>query len=58
MSPPARDRRRPGAAVYRLTAAGRAALADYVTRLSALMALSAGDAPADHPDLAVITGQS
>lgn len=32
--------------VYRLTAGGRAALAEYVARMSALMALSAGPAAA------------
>lgn len=35
--------------VYTLTPAGRAALADYVARLAALMALSDGEAPAGAP---------
>jgi len=43
--------------VYSLTPAGCTALADYVSRLSSLMAMSAGNAAVDHPDLAV-NGQS
>lgn len=35
--------------VYGLTPTGRAALTEYVARLSALMALSAGDAPGTKP---------
>ncbi|MDD4881234.1 MAG: transcriptional regulator [Gallionellaceae bacterium] len=38
--------------VYALTAAGRIALAEYVARLSALMALSAGDESAAEMNLA------
>lgn len=36
--------------VYTLTAAGRAALTEYVARLTALMALSTGDATQRGPD--------